>query len=291
MELGVHIRDVDQAAMIYDVPGHLAGLYGQGQDWSALVPQDSVRLYVGDEFCVHRLPHQDELDALLQLATENRWEATFLTPPLSDRGLERCERLFDCLEQNLPRTEVVANDWGVLLFLKQNYPSLQLSVGRLLNKGFKDPRLPDATSATRFSAETAALFDCSTFEFAGFQQKLLDLQVSRLERDVTPYEDLTLERPAGMNASIYFPFGYITTGRICWIASFNQPAAKKYCMSDGCQRTCNQMSLRLKHSSTSLPIYQAGNTVFYLYPADKLRRLVAATKQKKIRLIYQGFVI
>ena len=277
--------------MIDDLPRHLAGLYGQRHGWPAPVSPESMRLYVGDEFCDHRLPHLNELDALIRLATENRWPVSFLTPPLSDQGIERCARLLDLLEQSLPHSEVVANDWGVLFFVKENYPSLQLAVGRLLNKGFKDPRLPDATGVSRFSAEAAELLDCSTFDFSGYQQMLLELQVSRLERDVMPYGDLKMNGSAGMNASIYFPFGYITTGRICWTASYNQPAAKKYRMSDGCRRCCNRMSFRLAHNSLSQQIYQSGNTVFYLYPAEKLDRLVSAAKQKMIRLIYQGFVI
>ena len=54
MELGIHIRDLDQANVIDDVPEHLATLYARKQDWSALVPRDSLRICVGDEFCVHR---------------------------------------------------------------------------------------------------------------------------------------------------------------------------------------------------------------------------------------------
>lgn len=291
MELGIHIRSMHQASVIRRVPEHLATLYAQREDWSALVAQDSLRIYVGDEFCVHRLPRLDELDDLVQSANARQWQVSFLTPPLTDQGLERCARLFDYLQQKLPQTEVVVNDWGVLSFLKENYPSFQLSVGRLLNKGFKDPRLSDATSASRFSAETAALFNRSTFDFAALQQKLFELQVRRLERDVLPYEDLEIERLKGLSTSVYFPFGYITTGRICWIASFNETEGKKFCISDGCQRSCNEISLKLKHNRVSLEIRQDGNTVFYLYPPEKLRRLLLTAEQNKIRLIYQGLVI
>jgi len=291
MKLGIHIRNLDHATAICDLPEHLAMLYAQKEDWSALVPPDSLRIYVGDEFCIHRLPRLNELDVLVQLAIEKQWAVTFLTPPLSDQGLENCARLFDYLQQTVPQTEVVVNDWGVLLFLKENYPSFRLSVGRLLNKGFKDPRQSDATSASRFSAETAALFNHSTFDFPRFQQTLLALDMRRIERDVLPYEDIRMESLKGLSTSIYFPYGYITTGRICWIASFNEPERKKFSLSDGCQRRCNRMSLRLKHDRMPKPLYQSGNTVFYLYPPSKLRYLVSTANQNKIRLVYQGFVI
>jgi len=291
MELGIHIRNMDQVSVIGHVPEHLATIYNQAEDWSPLAPADNLRVYIGDEFCVHRLPHLNELDDLVQLAKEKAWEVTFLTPPLTDQGLEGCGRLFDDLRQKLPQAEVVVNDWGVLFFLKENYPSFQLSVGRLLNKGFKDPRLSDVKSASGFSRETATLFNRSTFEFEAIQEMLLELQVGRLERDVLPYEDLKIQRLKGLSTSVYFPFGYITTGRICWSASFNEPDRKKFCISDGCQRSCNQMSLRLKNKRVSMQIHQGGNTVFYLYPSARLRRLVSTAEQNEIRLIYQGVVI
>lgn len=48
--------------------------------------------------------------------------------------------LFDYLNTCHSSAEVVFNDWGVMGLLKANYPVLKLSAGRLLNKGFKDPR-------------------------------------------------------------------------------------------------------------------------------------------------------
>jgi len=298
MELAIHIRNIEHATAFCDLPNHIATLYAEKQDWSALMPSDTFlmpsdtfRLYSGDEFCIHRLPHPAELAALVQLATEKRWQLTLLTPPLSDAGLETCKRLFDYLQQETSQTEVVVNDWGVLLYLEKNYPSFELSAGRLLNKGFKDPRLPNASNASQFSDETASLFNHGTFDFPGFQQTLSDFQVRRIERDVLPYEDLKKKRLNGLSTSIYFPYGYITTGRICWIASFNERERRRFRIADGCQRRCNQLSLRLKHDQTSMKLFQEGNTIFYRYSLSTSHRLVTMAKQNRFRLIYQGFAI
>jgi len=292
MELGIHFRNNDLAAAIHDLPEHLTTQYGETHDWSALLPAQ-LRVYLGDEFCVHRLPRPHELEQLVHSATQQQLPVTFLTPPLSNSGLEKCTPLFDCLQHTIPQTEVVVNDWGVLLFFQKKYPSFQLSVGRLLNKGFKDPRRLDAPKASQLSTETAELFNSSTFDAPGFQQTLHDLRIRRVERDVLPYENLDFEKLSGLSTSIYFPYGYVTTGRVCWIASFRESERKRFAISDKCQRHCNRMSLRLKlkHDQIPMQLYQGGNTVFYRYPSSTRTKLISMATQHSIRLVYQGFAI
>ena len=120
MELAVHLRDLTQVKALNDLPGHLSILYGEkafkGLEWSAPIDQRPVRLYIGDEFCIHRLPSPDQLDTLCQLAKGENKAFTFLTPPLTDEGMDRCRLLFDVFKEMDSRTEVVVNDWGVLFF-------------------------------------------------------------------------------------------------------------------------------------------------------------------------------
>ena len=157
---------------------------------AALVDQSSLRLYIGDEFCIHRLPSIDELDAICQVAKGDFRGLTFLTPPLTDAGIDRCGPLFDILKDMDLGTEVVVNDWGVLLFLKEKYPSFQLSVGRLLNKGFKDPRLTNPDEALTFSAETAELFNTCTFDAVEFPAKMRQLNVTAWNATCFPLVNL-----------------------------------------------------------------------------------------------------
>ncbi|UCF90559.1 MAG: hypothetical protein JSW39_20005, partial [Desulfobacterales bacterium] len=240
MELAVHLRDPEQIGALESLPRHWPGLDEAGavkaHHGTGWLDRTSRRLYVGDEFCVHRLPRLDELHALVQLAEGKAWGVTFLTPPLTDEGIERCSPLFDYLQQRVIQAEIVVNDWGVLLFLQERYPGFDLSVGRLLNKGFKDPRLLDPDQASRFAAATGELLKHCTFDDVEFQAKMRDLQVRRLERDLLPFGTLDLENLEGLATSVYFPFGYVTTGRVCWIASFGQSAGKKFALSNGCSR-------------------------------------------------------
>lgn len=295
MELAVHLRDLTHVQALNDLPGHLSILYGEkafkGLDWSAWIDQSSLRIYIGDEFCVHRLPHLDELDSLCQLANAKNGGLTFLTPPLTDEGIEKYFPLFNFLKESDPRTELVVNDWGVLLFLKQNYPLFQLSLGRLLNKGFKDPRLMNSDKASEFSAETAELFNTCTFDSIEFLAKMRELKVTRLERDVLPFGEPEIKRRGGLQASVYFPFGYITTGRVCWMKSFSTSTGRKFSIFNGCRRPCNKISLKLNHAKTNLQLFQAGNTIFYLYAPSKLAALMKRAKTQKLRLVYQGLIV
>ena len=294
MELAVHLRDPAQVQALNDLPGICQSCMGKrrfkGLDGSMRVDQSSLRLYIGDEFCIHRLPSIDELDALCQLAKGENRGLTFLTPPLTDDGMDRCCPLFDFLKERDLRTEVVVNDWGVLLFLKEKYPLFQLSVGRLLNKGFKDPRLMNPDEASEFSAETAALFNTCTFDSVEFPAKMRELNVTRLERDLLPFGEPEIKRRGGLETSVYFPFGYITTGRVCWMKSFNTATGRRFSISNGCRQACNQISLKLNHAKTDLQLFQTGNTIFYLYAPSKLAALAKRAKTQKFRLVYQGLI-
>ena len=295
MELAVHLRDPHYAEVLNDLPGHLSMLYGEEAvkelDGCARVDQSYWRLYIGDEFCIHRLPSIDELDAICQAAKEENRALTFLTPPLTDAGIARCGPLFDIFKDMDLGTEVVVNDWGVLLFLKDKYPSFQLSVGRLLNKGFKDPRLSNPDDAPELSAETAELFNTCTFDAVEFPAKMRQLNVKRVERDLLPYGGAEIKRHGALQTSIYFPFGYITTGRVCWMSSFHTDAGRKFSISNGCHRTCQKLSLKLNHAKTDLQLFQMGNTIFYLYPPSKLAALVKQAETQKLRLVYQSLMV
>jgi hypothetical protein len=295
MELAVHLRDPAQVQALSDLPGHLSMFY-EGKAFKGLdgfLRDDKwlLRLYIGDEFCIHRLPDPAEFDTLCQLAKGEDRGLTFLTPPLTDVGIARCGPLFDILKDMDHGTEVVVNDWGVLLFLKEKYPTFQLAVGRLLNKGFKDPRLMNPDEAITSSAESAELFNTCTFDAVEFPAKMRQLNVKRVERDLLPFGEAEIKCHGELHTSVYFPFGYITTGRVCWMSSFHADAGRKFSISNGCRRTCQKLSLKLNHAKTDLQLFQMGNTVFYLYAPSKLADLVKHAKTFKLRLVYQGLLV
>ena len=275
-----------------------------------------TRLYVGDEFCPSRLPTLKELKSFLAFAHDSELGFTLLTPFFTDKDLEKHERLFDCLVQEDPvpemgPVEIVVNDLGLMQYLGSKTPFLSLAAGRLLNRGFKDPRAPAALhspdpgrrsspasssdgtispscgreraytkeastrsttrktrensdgavraggdkdgAATRLSKneKESLLADC-TFGQAEFRRFVKRLGVERLERDLLPYESGGVSRFPGFAVSIYFPYGYFTTGRVCWISSFDRPVKDKFLPGKKCSRPC-QGSLSQSSLGLGLP--------------------------------------
>lgn len=292
MEIALQLRTPDQKEKLDKFPEHLVTFYDgiplTEEEWDKQY-QSFNRIYVGDEFCSNRLPLLTELKVFCQFAEEKQLNITLLTPVLTDEGLEKISPLFEYLKERLPETEVVVNDLGVLFFLKQKYPLFRLAVGRLLNKGFKDPRLLEANMLS--SKEADELLNDSTFDHMLFQEKMMELEVTRLERDLLPYGDCLTSGASGLRTSIYFPFGYLTTGRVCWPASFNQTARESFMPVNRCSRSCNALTLELRNKSFSFQLIQSGNTIFYLYTSSMLSSLIKKAKEQNLRLVYQGFVL
>jgi len=295
MELAVHIRQPGQLDELDRIPEHVLDLYKdlepEVRDWVHSIPGQVERVYVGDEFCVHRLPDAAELEAVIRKADDKGWPVTLLTPPVTDDGLEKCSRLFRFLEREGPEAEVVVNDWGLLCLLKYNHPSLAVAAGRLLNKGFKDPRLVDPEGAAAISEDAYELLNGCTFDFSEFEQKMRHLEVGRVERDLLPYGAIDTKSPAGVGTSVYFPFGYVTTGRVCWIASFKAPAGRKFTPMAACHGPCNGLLLEMNGAPSSFRLFECGNTVFYLYPPSVLGSFAADPTYTEVRLVCQGLAM
>jgi hypothetical protein len=295
VELAVHVRERSQLASIdaFDGPGAslpegetLAKLFG-----GRPLAETCRRVYLGDEFCLHRQVDPKALIEFVRLAEERSWAVTLLTPPVTDDGLERCAPLFDRIDDPRLEAEVVVNDWGTLQFLRERHPSLRLSLGRLLNKGFKDPRLPDAAAFARMSEEAAGLLSRSTFDSPRFQDEMSRLRVTRFERDLLPHGIPGWEEPQGLGTSVYLPFGYVTMGRVCWLASFEGSTEEKFSLADQCHRSCRDLSLHLEDAQTDLKLLQEGNAVFYRYPASLLSSFLSWADGRDIRFVYQGLAI
>jgi len=296
MELAVHLRGPEPQEDLSNLAQHLANYYDatllSKENWFKNFPSTVNRIYIGDEFCSHRLPSLSELKALYQFAEKRGLGVTLLTPVLTDEGLSKHASLFDYLSERDPAAEVVVSDWGSLFFIKERYSHFQVAAGRLLNKGFKDPRLADPEKTASFSSEARALLYESTFDQRAFQEKLARLGIARIEKDLLPHGAFPgKDSSPPLKVSVYFPFGYITTGRVCWMASALQAVEEKFTPPRFCSRPCNDSTVELKGGAFALPLIQSGNTVFYRYRLSVVGSLFEAAQRKNVRLIYQGFAL
>jgi hypothetical protein len=293
MELAVHIRNIPPKRQMIEINGHLGSFYdGSGYDVKTVRAHfPSVdRIYVGDEFCPIRLPGLKELERFCLFAEENKVGLTLLTPVLTDAGLNQYDELFECLEHSCPDAEVVVNDLGVLFFIRERRPGFRFSLGRIFNKGFKDPRLP-VDDIMHSPPEILGLLNESTYDQPNFQKVLSRLNVKRLERDLMPYGKQFKDSSVDYKTSYYFPFGYVTTGRICWTATFNGHQKNGFTPPAKCSKPCDTMSLQLKKHQSTFDLIQAGNTVFYLYPPETMGTLIKKAERENYRLVYQGLMV
>jgi hypothetical protein len=293
MELALHIRSIPPKGQMININGHLGSFYdGSGYDVKTLRAQfPSIdRIYVGDEFCPIRLPGLKELERFCRFAKEKKVGLTLLTPVLTDAGLNQYAELFGCLENGCPDAEVVVNDIGVLLFLRERHPGFRFSMGRLFNKGFKDPRLP-VDDIMHPQPEIVGLLNESTYDHPNFQKVRTRLNVKRLERDLMPYGKQFKDSSSDYKTSYYFPFGYVTTGRVCWTATFNGDQKNAFTPPARCSKPCNTLSLQLKNHQSAFELIQAGNTVFYLYSPEAMGAFIKKAERENCRLVYQGLMV
>ena len=290
MELAVHLRENIYEIQDFSIQNSLHACFRYFSNNTLSILNNKIsslgRVYIGDEFCFNRLPNTHYIDNILNFIHKENIGLSFLTPILSDLNLNTLSSNLDYLYKYNPDTEIVINDWGLLFFLKENYPSFNLALGRLLDKGFKDPRLKSLDYD--LPDEIYNLLNSSTFDDPSFQYFVSSLGVNRLESDIFPYKDHLISSNLNLNISIYFPFTYITSGRNC-LLSLNDANPKEYFVPIyRCSQPCKQFSINLFHNSFAFPVFQYGNTIFFKLNDALLSNLFSLAEQYNLRLVYQG---
>lgn len=84
----------------------------------------------GSEFCEQLLPSREELEEAYEMARLADRAFTFVTPRLSNAGIETLRELLPLLDR-MQEVSVVVNDFGALR-LMERYPGLYLRLGRHL---------------------------------------------------------------------------------------------------------------------------------------------------------------
>lgn len=234
-------------------------------------------IYFGSEFCERLLPSPGELGSALEETMARDLSLVLLTPPLTDPGIESLGRLLELFSKEGSR-EVVCNDWGALVFVTENFPGLRPVLGRLMSKMMREVRIADhLTQGKAPEGALRALMDCG-YGGSDYAELLAGFGVGRLEFDIPP-QGLGVQLPDGFRGSVYVPFGYVCTGRICMPGSLGLPAEKKFTPRVHCGRECTMWSLALRENGSTRgngpPLYQKGNTVFFLEEASHLSQVLS----------------
>jgi hypothetical protein len=256
-------------------------------------PVRFTRCAYGNEFCEHLIPDRELLKESLAAACERGLRFTFLTPYVSDAGIDALRPLLDLLDREGDACEVVFNDWGVLNLLRRDYPNLIPVQGRLMNKSLRDPRITGVYGASDAPATTLVALRRSNLDCASYTRFLRRLGVEHVELDNLP-QGVDLSFVEGdIKTSLYMPFGFISTSRVCMAAGIHYLKRDKFQPGAPCHHEC-QASL-LKYTYTNSPFdnrdqefYLKGNTYFYTHTEAMMRAVFEQSRAGLIdRLVFQ----
>lgn len=216
------------------------------------------RLYFGNEFCQNLIPSIEDLDCILEFVSEKNMDFTFVSPFVTNKGMERLKSLLNYLINKQPATEIVINDWGLLRWINQKNFSFNLILGRLLTKQKRGPRILNLIN--RVPDIMIQHFRQSNVDSPDFSNFLINKGIERIE-----FDNLLqgFNRPTqALKGSLYFPFAYITTTRFCLLSSYEDRANKPLRTIFPCNKECQNYTFKLQHRQIPVEIFLKGNTQF-----------------------------
>lgn len=226
-------------------------------DWLHLLPPAPLRaIYCGSEFCADLLPNLEALERFCLFARDAGLEPVLLTPVVTTERLKLIDRLLQGLVSLSLAPAVVFNDWGVLNLLLGSYPGFPRRSGRLLNRGLRDPRLLEGKDASGSKGRQPGRM----------RSLLLQFGVEAVESDADLEGGYLGEEPAGVQRVLHFPFVAAATGRNCLIKA-DGASSPEGCFTKGlglsCAALCRGRSHSITRADSKVPLWRAGNTVFY----------------------------
>jgi len=223
-------------------------------------------LYFGSEFCQELLPGARDAEAFCVLCATRDLEAVLLTSLVTHRGLKRLTHLLDDLASRQCFPSVVFNDWGVFELLRTAHPALPRRMGRLMNRGLRDPRL---------DMQTMGPDGENTERGAGIRKLASSLGVSAVESDADLEPGFLGAGTDGLTRALHVPFTFVSSGRNCLEKAAAAPAGKgifTHGLQSGCTAPCRGIRRQENRSDTQKQIWRAGNTLFFEAPPEWLSR-------------------
>jgi len=216
------------------------------------------RLYYGCEFCERLIPSQARLERALAFADEHDMDFTFVSPFVTDEGVAKLEPLLKWLSKSCAGAEVVVNDWGVLNLVAEGGLDLEPVLGRLLTKQKRGPRLMRVVE--RVPDEMIQHFQRSNVDVPVLRDFLASKGVHRVELDNLPQG---LARDPAVPASLYYPYLYVSTTRLCLSNSCDH-RTRSLREIFPCGHECQTYTFNLTHKDMPVQLLLRGNTHFYV---------------------------
>jgi len=258
------------------------------------------RCAYGTEFCENLIPKPAAVQAVLWAAAEYGLPLTFLTPYVSDEGIEALKPVFDLLNRSAVdggmECEVVFNDWGVLSLLRREFPDLIPVQGRLLNKSLRDPRITGVypETSTSLGPQTALVnLRRSNLDSSSYIGFISSMGVRKIELDSLPQGIDLSQIDERVAVGVYLPFGFTATSRSCLAAGLHYPKRDKFQPGAPCHHECQTHLVEYTYTNSPFEnrdqkFYLKGNTYFFAHSEAMLRSLFEQARQGRLRrLIFQ----
>jgi len=244
-------------------------------NWSRLAARFDW-VYLGAEFCENSWPEDARLLAAARFFCDAGVRVCFLSPLLTEKGLQRLARFLDAFQAMRTRHgypddlfELTANDFGAVELVRSRGLRLKLNLGRLLKDNV-------------FSSRHAALH---------YQDRpILDFYAScgitRFEVSIQSARSGPV--PSWARISVYHPYANVTSTRMCFVGMRDIPESED--LADlVCGRECAAAAFEMKHPRIAQKLFVRGNTVFTKGPAPFDRRSRPLLAMGADRLVYCPF--
>lgn len=256
-ELAVTLGDPDQwEAFLHrgDTPLWTVYADSRGVPRSLFPGKEPQRLYIGSATCSELFPELAYLSKLLDKAARDGLAVTLLLPPLRTGSVHRVDALMELLAARNQAVELAVNDWGMLERAKNRPECAELTLGPLLNKLRRDPRMvwkPGYEAHRDLFAENS-LNDPVFREFLG------KLGVRRFEYEACGRE---LRIPEGRH-SLHLPFCHTNVSAWCTLKARCETGNRGAQGSvDGCPCFCRENAFLY---SRELKLIGRGNALLML---------------------------
>ncbi len=234
---------------------HYAGPDGT---WIPRLPE-GVGAAIGSDYCVHLLPGAEALGRAIAETASRRVPLLLLTPYLRDNELKDVTLLIRSIPDDADVTLSV-NDWGALYAWRTLFPSMPVTIGRLLSGQKRCPRIgvsAQLTGAGRawhgeglFSSPVAERFLAEKMGVRGFHVDALPWSLPR---------SLPVATGCGEPPILFVHGGWpivTVTDRCPWLGGASSASVA------ACPRHCREGFVRLDAPSMGGTLFARGKARF-----------------------------
>lgn len=235
-------------------------------------------VYLGSSFCEELQPSVSDIEQAAARLDRLGVSLVVVTAPVTENRLDRLRALSNWIVRANRPPEIVVNDWGAFDLLSRT--GVNVTVGRTLTKGVRDPRLAQLAAMGSLGGDAVRYYEHSCASSDRFVSFVKSLGAARLEIDVGSHQqDLSVLAACELPLSIYERLSYVTCGQRC---PFRMAAVRA--REPDCRLLCTETYLELSFGFLDRPLLGVGNAI---YARSGVAEAMPGSTLNRCRLIYE----